>query len=344
MRWIKSFQFTLQKNSIMRLLIVFLCLTLLVSTGCNNSSENEEKTEESSPVPKTDNEKLSYSLGILASSSVIEKLEQSKLTHLIVPEKMAKGIQDFVAGKEIEIEPKQAKENLNRFFRKLQEEGKIDDMQQKDKEVLSYSIGVDAIREIYGQLSGAGIDSIIDINIVVTAMRDYILGKKIHINAIDAKKMVSDYFVKANQANNEKMLTQFQGNKEEGIAYQEENKKKKGVKVTQSGLQLEVIKEGKGKQPKLGDTVEVHYTGTFIDGKKFDSSFDRNEPYVFIVDYNYPVISGWVEGAQLMKEGGKYRIVLPYELGYKDRPKGPINPFSTLVFEMEIISVNKVKK
>lgn len=327
----------------MRLLILLLSLTLIVSTGCNNSSENEETAGETSPEPKTYEEKLSYALGILASSSVIQKLEDNKLTHLIIPEKMAKGINDFVAGKEIEIEPEKAKENLNRFFRSLQETGKIPEMQAKDKEVLSYSIGVDAIREIYGQITESGIDSIIDVNIVLTAMNDFILNRKVHINANDAQSMIEEFFTKANKEKNEKMLVQFEGNKNEGLAYQEENKKKKGVKVTQSGLQLEVIREGKGKQPKLGDTVSVHYTGTFINGEKFDSSYDRKEPFVFVVDYNYPVISGWIEGAQLMKEGGKYRVVLPYELGYKDQMRGPIVPFSTLVFEMEIISVNKVK-
>lgn len=328
----------------MRLIIILLSLTLFVSTGCNNSSENEENSAVTSPEPKSYQDKLSYSLGIVAASSVIGKLEQNKLTHLIVPEKMAKGINDFLAGKEIEIEPKQAKENLNRFFRKLQEEGSIGEMQQKDKEVLSYSIGVDAIREIYGQITESKIDTVIDVKIVVTAMNDFILNRKVHINANDAQLMIEDFFAQANKKNKEKMLVEYEGNRQAGLDYQEENKKKKGIKVTQSGLQLEVIKEGKGKQPKLGDTVEVHYTGTFIDGKKFDSSHDRNEPYVFVVDYNYPVISGWIEGAQLMKEGGKYRIVLPYDLGYKDQMREPILPYTTLVFEMEILSVNKVKK
>jgi len=328
----------------MRLLTLLLALTLIISTGCNSTSENKEKTAEISPVPKTYEDKLSYSLGILASSSVIEKLEQSKLTHLIVPEKMVKGINDFVAGKEIEIEPKQAKENLNRFFRKLQEDGQIGEMQQKDKEVLSYSIGVDAIREIYGQITESGIDSIIDVNIVLIAMNDFILNRKVHINANDSRAMIEEYFAKANQKNKTNQLKEFEENKQKGIAYLEENKKRKGIKVTQSGLQLEVIKEGKGKQPKLGDTVEVHYTGTFINGTKFDSSVDRNEPFVFVIDYNYPVISGWVEGAQLMKEGGKYKIVLPSELAYKDNLGSPIPPYSTLIFDIEILSVNKVKK
>lgn len=328
----------------MRLLLILLSLTLFVPTGCNNSAENEDKSAETSVEPKSYEDKLSYSLGIVAASSVIGKLEQNKLTHLIVPEKMTKGINDFIAGKEIEIEPKQAKENLNRFFRKLQENGGIGEMQQKDMEVLSYSIGVDAIREIFGQITESKIDTIIDVKVVVSAMNDFILNRKVHINANNAQMMIEDFFANANKKNKEKMLVEYEGNKQAGLAYQEENKKKKGIKVTQSGLQLEVIKDGKGQSVKLGDTVEVHYTGTFIDGKKFDSSLDRKEPYIFVVDYNYPVISGWIEAAQLMKVGGKYRIVLPYDLGYKDQMREPILPFTTLVFEMEILSVNKVKK
>ena len=170
----------------MRLSILLFATVILIASSCSNSSESSDETStEASPQPKTFEEKLSYSLGIIASSSVMGKLEESKLMHLILPEKIAKGINDFVAGKEIEIDPAKAKENLSKFFRKLQEEGVPGEMQQKDREILSYSIGVDAIREIYGQITDTGIDTIIDLKIVLNGMNDYILQKKIHINVDD---------------------------------------------------------------------------------------------------------------------------------------------------------------
>jgi FKBP-type peptidyl-prolyl cis-trans isomerase len=326
----------------MRFILFPAIATLLFLGSCSSdSSKTDENTAKESAPPKTQNEKLSYSLGIIASSSVMTKLEQSKILQFIIPEKMVQGITDFMDGKEMEVDPDKAKENLAKFFRALQENGPVKEMQEKDREILSYSIGVDAIREITGQITETGMDSVIRFDITVNAMSDYILGNKLHINVEDAKKLFSGYFQEANKKQQAKLLQQYEGNKQAGIEFLENNKKRPGIKVTQSGLQLETIREGKGKQPKLGDMVEVHYTGTFIDGKKFDSSHDRNESFSFGVDYNYPVISGWIEGAQLMKQGGKYKIYLPYELAYKESLDSPIPPYSALIFEIEVLSVKE---
>ena len=121
-------------------------------------------------------------------------------------------------------------------------------------------------------------------------------------------------------------------------AYLEANKKRKGVKVTKSGLQYEILKPGKGASPKAEDRVQVHYRGTVIDGKEFDSSLKTGKPVTFGVGN---VIPGWTEALQLMKEGGKWRVVIPPELAYKHQQRGPvITPFSTLIFEIELIKVN----
>lgn len=129
-----------------------------------------------------------------------------------------------------------------------------------------------------------------------------------------------------------------QDNKAAGEAYLAGNKTKEGVKVTASGLQYQVLQEGSGKQPKATDTVVVHYRGTLIDGTEFDSSYKRGQPIDFPLN---AVIRGWTEGVQLMKEGAKYRFVIPSELGYGTRgtPGGPIGPNSTLIFEVELIKV-----
>src|SRR5690606_553789 len=115
-----------------------------------------------------------------------------------------------------------------------------------------------------------------------------------------------------------------------------ENKKKEGVVTLPSGLQYKVIKEGEGKSPGPSDTVVVNYRGTLIDGTEFDSSLKRGEPATFPLNQ---VIPGWTEALQLMKEGGKMEVFVPANLAYGEQTTGIIGPKSTLVFEIELISV-----
>lgn len=126
-------------------------------------------------------------------------------------------------------------------------------------------------------------------------------------------------------------------NKEASEKFLQENSTKPGVKVTPSGLQYVITKEGTGKTPSATDIVKVHYTGTLIDGTKFDSSVDRGEPIEFPLN---GVIPGWTEGLQLMKEGGKAMLYIPPALGYGDRGAGGvIGPNAALIFEVELLEV-----
>ena len=121
------------------------------------------------------------------------------------------------------------------------------------------------------------------------------------------------------------------------MSYLAENAEKDGVTVTDSGLQYEVLREGDGASPGPTDTVEVHYEGTLTDGKKFDSSYDRGQTIEFPLN---GVIPGWTEGLQLMKEGAKYRFVIPSELAYGERGAGGVIPGgATLVFVVELLAV-----
>ena len=118
----------------------------------------------------------------------------------------------------------------------------------------------------------------------------------------------------------------------------EENKKRKEVKTTESGLQYEALSEGKGKTPQLTDTVEVHYRGTLIDGSEFDSSYKKEASATFPVN---GVIKGWQEGLQLMKEGAKYKFYIPSDLAYGEQGAGNrIPPNAALIFQVELIKVN----
>lgn len=131
---------------------------------------------------------------------------------------------------------------------------------------------------------------------------------------------------------------EFASNKAAGIAFLNENKGKEGVQTLPSGLQYKVIKEGTGVKPTANDRVKVHYKGTLIDGTEFDSSYKRNEPTTFGV---MQVIPGWTEALQLMTVGSKWELYVPQELAYGAQDRGTIKPFSTLVFEMELIDIEK---
>ena len=125
-----------------------------------------------------------------------------------------------------------------------------------------------------------------------------------------------------------------------GEKFLEENAKKKGVKATASGLQYQVLKAGQGENPAATDIVKVHYRGTFLDGKEFDSSFKRGQPIEFPLN---GVIKGWTEGVQLMKKGAKYRLFISANLAYgpNGTPDGAIGPNATLIFEVELIEIKK---
>lgn len=157
-------------------------------------------------------------------------------------------------------------------------------------------------------------------------------GGKPEISLEEAQKLINDYLQDL-QKKAEAMA------REEGERFLKENGAKEGVKTTASGLQYVVEKEGEGAQPGAEDEVTVHYTGKLLDGTVFDSSVNRGEPATFPLNR---VIPGWTEGVQLMKEGAKYTFFIPSDLAYG--PNGVPNvipPHSTLIFEVELIKVNK---
>jgi FKBP-type peptidyl-prolyl cis-trans isomerase FklB len=140
---------------------------------------------------------------------------------------------------------------------------------------------------------------------------------------------------KVMSARSEKM---YGANKKAGEEFLAENAKREGVITTESGLQYEVVTMGKGAKPAATDRVKVHYHGTLTDGTVFDSSVDRGTPAEFGVNQ---VIQGWVEGLQLMPVGSKFKLYIPQNLAYGSQDQGQIKPFSTLVFEVELIEILK---
>ena len=139
----------------------------------------------------------------------------------------------------------------------------------------------------------------------------------------------------------EKMMEEkFADNKAAGIKFLEDNKAKEGVQTTASGLQYKIIKEGKGAIPTDSSTVKVNYKGTLIDGTEFDSSYKRNAPATFKANQ---VIKGWTEALTMMPVGSKWELYIPQELAYGTRNTGQIKPFSTLIFEVELLSIEDKK-
>lgn len=137
----------------------------------------------------------------------------------------------------------------------------------------------------------------------------------------------------------EKEMAKGNEAKEKGEKFLAENAKKKGVTTTKSGLQYEVIKQGDGPKPAATDTVNVHYHGTLIDGKVFDSSVERGEPVTFPLQQ---VIKGWTEGLQLMPVGSKWRFYIPSNLAYGEQsPSADIGPNETLIFDVELLGIVK---
>ena len=137
------------------------------------------------------------------------------------------------------------------------------------------------------------------------------------------------------------MEEKYADNKAAGEKFLAENKTKEGVKTTESGLQYKVITEGKGEIPADTCKVKVNYKGTLIDGTEFDSSYKRNEPATFRANQ---VIKGWTEALTMMPVGSKWELYIPQELAYGSRESGQIKPFSTLIFEVELVGIKKDKK
>ncbi len=164
------------------------------------------------------------------------------------------------------------------------------------------------------------------------------LAKQPKMSDEELEKALKDYDKQINEAATKKAESDAKANLEQGKQFLEENAKKSGVTTTASGLQYEVLEMGKGEKPKASDMVRVHYTGTLIDGTKFDSSVDRNEPAEFPLDH---VIRGWTEGVQLMPVGSKFKFYLPSDLAYGEQGAGTIPPNSVLTFEVQLLDIVK---
>lgn len=202
---------------------------------------------------------------------------------------------------------------------------------KNDVDSVSYAIGVNIGTGIHNQLKTLpGAEANVDV--LLAGLATTLKGDSAKMDVKDAIQYIQNYYTVASAKEATK-------NKEEGEKFLAENGKKSGVITTESGLQYQVMTEGTGAKPTATDKVKVHYTGTLLDGTKFDSSVDRGEPAVFGVNQ---VIKGWQEGLQLMPVGSKYIFWIPSELAYGTRGAGgDIKPNSVLKFEVELLEIVK---
>ena len=204
---------------------------------------------------------------------------------------------------------------------------------QKDK--VSYSIGVN----IGSNLKTLPVE--VNLDLIIKGIRDMVSGTKPLMTEAEIRETMAVFQKEVTAKHAEQMKVVGEKNKKEGEAFLAQNKKKEGITTLPIGLQYKVLKAGTGKKPLETDTVTVQYRGTLIDGTEFDSSYRRGQPATFPVK---GVIPGWTEALKLMQPGAKWQIFVPSQLAYAERGAGnQIGPNATLIFEVELISIQEKK-
>ncbi len=212
-----------------------------------------------------------------------------------------------------------------------QEDAAAKDAFANDKQKLGYAIGMQI-----GQ-SLQQMEADIDTESLIAAIQDVLGKRELKLTAQEAMEVQQTFFMQMQQKRQAEMQELGAKAEKEGAEFLAKNKAQEGVKVTESGLQYQVITKGEGPTPKETDTVKVHYEGRLLDGTVFDSSYERGEPVEFQLNR---VIPGWQEGLQLMQEGAKYKLWIPSELAYGPQGAGQdIPPNATLVFTVELLDV-----
>jgi len=199
-----------------------------------------------------------------------------------------------------------------------------------DKDKQSYSIGVNVGKSLHRD----AID--VEPKIVLQGLEDALADGKLLLTDDQMKTVMTALQTQVRQKMEEKRLAQAETNQKDGAAFMAANATKEGVVALPSGLQYKVMVAGTGPKPTATDSVVCNYRGTLLDNTEFDSSYKRGQPVTLNVS---GVIKGWTEALQLMPVGSKWQLFIPPNLAYGDRGQGPIGPNSTLIFEVELLSI-----
>ncbi len=317
--------------------LIGIATLTLVACGDKNANTNKEqdKTETESLVFKTVEDTVCYGVGSSVGVGLRERNDMQAGD--LIADAYIKGFEDAIAENNLIIDLQEGNTFIQSYFSAKRAGtvaqpgepilgGELQLVTIEDK--VSYAIGASVGKGMLQQ--GLTADKI-NLALMKKGLTDGISNIELIIPTIVSEQVAQTYFQSL-------MAKMFESNKLAGEKFLEENKNKEGVVTTESGLQYEIITKGTGPIPTADATVKTHYHGTLIDGTVFDSSVERGEPISFPV---MGVIKGWQEALQLMPVGSKWKLYIPYNLAYGEQqmPGSPIKPYSTLIFEVELLAI-----
>ena len=336
----------MKKIYVVALSAVAACGTLF--TSCDNASSSK-------PTLKTDVDSLSYVLGATIAGQLEGQLQQmglindtARLAMMFKAELAAEkdSVKRLDMEKKIKTRLDSANKanqrNLSEFIKGLQEG--INAQESQAAYYMGTSIGqrfsqqfTPLVDQIYdGEANKPKIDTKLFMNAVQAGVKKQEFAIADPNVWFENKMKASEEKARAKQE--AELAKQYAPQIEAGKKWMEENKTKEGIVALPNGIQYKIVKAGNGPKPTASDMVSVNYTGTLIDGTKFESSYDRNQPFKFNVAGG--VIKGWTEIVQLMPVGSKWTVYIPYDLAYGSADRGTIKPFSNLIFDIELLSID----
>lgn len=303
----------------MRWTVIFIVFLF----ACNEESETSTDVNSVNTTPEriefdTYNQKISYCIGLDHARGCYQAYNSKQVADQFDMAEIRLGMCDYLLGEQLRISFL-LKDSLLDLYLLPNGTTNPDAVSKKDA---SYLIGLEEAFTLVSALVGRKIDQTIDVEYLTKGVNEGFGDDSPTIPFMDAKREIDKYFANLNEEN--------------GALFLEENLLFEGVVETESGLQYEIIQEGTGKVPNLADSVIIHYTGRFIDGRVFESTIPSNIPFKGPL---MGVISGWQEGVMMMKEGGQRRLYIPHHLAYGEEGKGVIEPNSTLIFDIELLKV-----
>jgi FKBP-type peptidyl-prolyl cis-trans isomerase FklB len=303
--------------------ILFLALYLFSCSGNQPNEEIDIKEDNQITGVEFDdyNQKISYCIGLDHGRGAFQAFSSENVKDAFDIREIRNGMIDYLMGNEVRIQPWE-KDSLIELY--LLPDGQVNS-DAVSKIDASYCVGMDEAFTLISSLVARKIDQIIDVEFMTIGVNEGMSNMDYPTIAyMDARREVGKYYSDLNLENGKDFLA--------------ENLLVEGVVETESGLQYKIIEEGFGVSPNLTDSVTMHYTGRFIDGRVFDSTVPSNTPYTNTL---LNLVQGWQEGLLMMNEGGQRRLYIPSYLAYGPEGMGVVEPNSTLVFDIELLKVSR---
>ncbi len=299
---------------------------ILTLTSCHSSENKTLKDENVNKEPEitftTEMQKISYCIGLDHGITGRLYYTSEQLNGKFNLDEITKGLTDYLTGAPLRIQPQQLDSVFNLY---LKENGTVDSSIVSCADG-SYAMGLNEGNALVGSLVSRKIDQDVVVDLLVKGIEDGMLNRPTALPYNEVKIELVAFYADINRSLGEEFLAN------NGI--------RESIKTTDSGLQYEIFKKGTGAKPNLIDSVLIHFTGKLITGIDFESTIPSQKPLkVNLLD----VIPGWAEGLQLMREGAKYRFFIPYQLAYGEKGNAAVEPYSVVVYDIELIKVYKTK-